>query len=51
MIQIGDDITISGVVTFIKDNYVMIKTSTHDEIWVKIDDVKTHRPKMEVKNE
>lgn len=44
--NIGDDITVSGKIIFVKDNYIEIETPSHDEIWVKIVDIKTHRPNM-----
>ena len=47
MINIGDDVTISGKIIFIKDGYIEIETPSHDEIWVRKSDIKTHRPKQE----
>lgn len=48
MFNIGDDVTISGKIIFIKDGYIEIETPSHDEIFVKKIDVKTHRPKQEI---
>lgn len=43
--NIGDDVTVSGIITFKKDGYLEIETPNHDSIWIKESDVKTHRPK------
>ena len=46
--NIGDDVTISGIITFKKDGYLEIETPSHDSVWIEESDVKTHRPKQKV---
>ena len=50
-VKIGDEITVGGVVDFIKDGYVEITTPHHDQVWIKIEDIKTLRPSMNKKDE
>ena len=41
----GDDITVSGKVTWIYDkNTIVIQCNTEEEYFINIKDIKTHRP-------
>ena len=49
-VKVGDTVTITGEVTFIKNGYIEMTTSNHDQIWVKIEDIKTLRPKIKTED-
>ena len=44
LINIGDDVTISGKIINIKNGCICIETKLGTKVWIDSGDIKTHRP-------